>query len=100
MGLVSGKVGFATGARAGIGRAAALKFADEGAKVVVSDLNGDGGSETVALIRQKARDAVFVQADVTDDADVEGLIASAVAAFGRLDCACNNAGIEGRIVPR
>lgn len=60
MGLVSGKVGFATGARAGIGRAAALKFADEGAKVVVSDLNGDGGSETVALKRQKARDAVFV----------------------------------------
>lgn len=87
-------------AGAGIGRAAALKFADEGAKVVVSDLNGDGGSETVALIRQKARDAVFVQADVTDAADVEGLIASAVAAFGRLDCACNNAGIEGRIVPR
>lgn len=96
MGLVSGKVAFVTGAGAGIGRAAALKFADEGAKVVVSDLNGDGGSETVALIRQKARDAVFVQADVTDDADVEGLIASAVAAFGRLDCACNNAGIEGR----
>lgn len=82
-------------AGAGIGRAAALKFADEGAKVVVSDLNGDGGSETVALIRQKARDAVFVQADVTDAADVEGRIA-----FGRLDCACNNAGIEGRIVPR
>ncbi|MGC1917654.1 MAG: SDR family NAD(P)-dependent oxidoreductase [Pseudolabrys sp.] len=49
-----------TGAGAGIGRAAALKFADEGAKVVVSDLNGDGGSETVALKRQKARDAVFV----------------------------------------
>ena len=91
MGLVSGKVAFATGARAGIGRAAALKFADEGAKVVVSDLNGDGGSETVALIRQKARDAVFVQADVTDAADVEGLIESAVAAFGRLNCACNNA---------
>ena len=66
----------------------------------MSDLNGDGGSETVALKRQKARDAVFVQADVTDAADVEGLIASAVAAFGRLDCACNNAGIEGRIVPR
>lgn len=60
MGLVSGKVAFVTGAGAGIGRAAALKFADEGAKVVVSDLNGDGGSETVALKRQKARDAVFV----------------------------------------
>jgi NAD(P)-dependent dehydrogenase (short-subunit alcohol dehydrogenase family) len=60
MGLVSGKVAFVTSAGAGIGRAAALKFADEGAKVVVSDLNGDGGSETVALKSQKARDAVFV----------------------------------------
>jgi NAD(P)-dependent dehydrogenase (short-subunit alcohol dehydrogenase family) len=99
MGLVSGKVALVTGAGAGIGRAAALKFAEEGAKVVVSDLNGDGGSETVALIRQKAGDATFVRADVTEAAEVEALIASAVAAFGRLDCACNNAGIEGKIVP-
>jgi len=99
MGLVSGKVALVTGAGAGIGRAAALKFAEEGAKVVVSDLNGDGGSETVALIRQKAGDATFVRADVTAATEVEALIAKAVAAFGRLDCACNNAGIEGRIVP-
>src|SRR5215510_2048632 len=76
-----------------------LKFAEEGARVVVSDLNGDGGSETVALIRQRAGDAIFVRADVTGAAEVEALIASAVAAFGRLDCACNNAGIEGKIVP-
>src|SRR5262249_24178126 len=92
MGLVSGKVALVTGAGAGIGRAAALKFAEEGAKVVVSNLNGDGGSETVALIRQKAGDAIFVRADVTEAAEVEALIASAVVAFGRLDCACNNAG--------
>ena len=50
MGLVSGKVAFVTGAGAGIGRAAALKFADEGAKVVVSDLNGDGGTLTATLV--------------------------------------------------
>ena len=65
MGLVSGKVALVTGAGAGIGRAAALKFAEEGARVVVSDLNSDGGSETVALIRQKVGDAIFVRADVT-----------------------------------
>src|SRR5262245_1071259 len=99
MGLVSGKVALVTGAGAGIGRAAALKFAEEGAKVVVSDLTGDGGNETVALIRQKARDAIFVRADVAEASEVKALIASAVAAFGRLDCACNNAGIEGKIVP-
>ena len=99
MGLVSGKVALVTGAGAGIGRAAALKFAEEGARVVVSDLNSDGGNKTVALIRQKAKDAIFVRADVTEAAQVEALIASAVAAFGRLDCACNNAGIEGKIVP-
>ena len=63
------------------------------------DIKSDGGNKTVALIRQKAKDAIFVRADVTEAAQVEALIASAVAAFGRLDCACNNAGIEGKIVP-
>ncbi|MGC2469912.1 MAG: SDR family NAD(P)-dependent oxidoreductase, partial [Pseudolabrys sp.] len=53
MGLVSGKVALVTGSGAGIGRAAALKFAEEGAKVFVSDVNSDGGNETVALIKQK-----------------------------------------------
>jgi NAD(P)-dependent dehydrogenase (short-subunit alcohol dehydrogenase family) len=56
-GLVAGKVALVTGAGAGIGRAAALKFAAEGAKVVVSDVNCNEGNETVALIRQKGRDA-------------------------------------------
>jgi NAD(P)-dependent dehydrogenase (short-subunit alcohol dehydrogenase family) len=99
MGLMAGKVALVTGAGTGIGRAAALKFAEEGAKVVVSDVNSTEGNETVALIRQATGDAVFVRADVTEAAAVEALIASAVAAFGRLDCACNNAGIEGRVVP-
>ena len=99
MGLVAGKVALVTGAGAGIGRAAALKFAEEGAKVVVSDVNSNEGNETVALIRQATGDAVFIRADVTKAEAVEALIASAVAAFDRLDCACNNAGIEGKVVP-
>jgi len=99
MGLVSGKVALVTGAGAGIGRAAALKFADEGAKVLASDVNADGGNETVDLIKQKGGDAAFARADVTRAADVESLVARAVAAYGRLDCACNNAGIEGTVAP-
>jgi len=99
MSLVSGKVALVTGAGAGIGRATALKFVEEGAKVVVSDVAGDGGDETVALVRQMGGDAVFIKADVTKAAEVEALITGTVAAFGRLDCACNNAGIEGKIIP-
>jgi NAD(P)-dependent dehydrogenase (short-subunit alcohol dehydrogenase family) len=99
MGLVSGKVALVTGAGAGIGRAAALKFAEEGAKVVVSDVNVAGGNETVALAKAKGADATFVMADVAKATDVEALVAKAVNIYGGLDCACNNAGIEGRIVP-
>jgi len=99
MSLVVGKVALVTGSGAGIGRAAALKFADEGAKVVVSDVDVDGGNETVALVKQKGGDAVFVKADVAKAADVEALVARVVGVYSRLDCACNNAGIEGKIIP-
>ena len=99
MGLVSGMVALVTGSATGIGRAAAQKFAEEGAKVVVSDVNRSGGLETVSLITQKGGDAVFVMADVTKAADVEALVAKTLDAYGRLDCACNNAGIEGKITP-
>src|SRR5262245_15353472 len=99
MGLVSAKVALVTGAAAGIGRAVALKFGEEGAKVVVSDVASDGGDETAALIRQNGGEAVFVRANVTKSMEVEVLVENTVAAFGRLDCACNNAGVEGRIVP-
>ena len=99
MGIVSGKVALVTGSGAGIGRATALKFAEEGAKVVVSDIDRSGGEETVSLITKGGGEAVFVKADVSKPDEVNALISEAVNAFGRLDCACNNAGIEGKIAP-
>ncbi len=99
MGLVSGKVSVVTGSAAGIGRAAALKFAEEGAKVVVSDVNTVGGNETVAFIKRSGGDAIFVGADISKASDLEGLIEKAIDVYGRLDCACNNAGIAGKILP-
>lgn len=99
MGMVSGKVALVTGSGAGIGRAAALKFASEGAKVVVSDIAIEGGKETVAMIKAAGGEAIFVAADISKPAEVAALIAKTVETYGRLDCACNNAGIEGKIAP-
>lgn len=90
-----GKVALVTGAAAGIGRASALAFAREGAKVVVADVNVEGGEETVALCRAHNTDAIFVRCDVSQNSEVEQLIAKAVDMFGRIDFAHNNAGIEG-----
>ncbi len=94
-GIVAGKVALVTGSGSGIGRASALKFAQEGAKVVVSDINVEGGDETVRLIRETGGDATFVRCDVSQAAQVEALIKAVVDTYGRLDCAYNNAGIEG-----
>jgi NAD(P)-dependent dehydrogenase (short-subunit alcohol dehydrogenase family) len=94
-GLVAGKVALVTGGGSGIGRASALTFAREGAKVVVADVAVEGGEETVRLIQQHGGEAVFVKADVARAAEVEALVARAVQTYGRLDCAHNNAGIEG-----
>ena len=92
-GTVEGKVALVTGAGSGIGRATALTFAREGASVVVADLSVDGGKETVAMAGELAGDALFVEADVTRASAVESLVRECVAAYGRLDCAVNNAGI-------
>lgn len=95
-GKLAEKVALVTGAGSGIGRATALVFAREGAKVVVSDIVAEGGQETVRLIQDRGGAAVFVKADVSKGAEVEALIQHVVATYGRLDCAHNNAGIEGK----
>ncbi len=94
-GLTEGKIVLVTGAGSGIGRATALVFAREGAKVVVADIVVEGGQETVQQIEAAGGEAIFVKADVSQAADVETLIAKTVETYGRLDCAFNNAGIEG-----
>jgi NAD(P)-dependent dehydrogenase (short-subunit alcohol dehydrogenase family) len=99
MGLVNDLTAVITGAAAGIGRATALTFAAEGARVVVSDVDAKGGAETVALIEKAGGKAVFVAADVSKSADVAALLAKALATYGKIDCAVNNAGIEGKIAP-
>ena len=93
--MLNGKVALVTGASSGIGRAIALLWAREGARVVVSDVNTAEGEDTAALVRAAGGDAIFVKADVGSPAECEALVQRAVAHYGRLDVACNNAGIGG-----
>lgn len=96
MGRLEGKASLITGAGAGIGRATALLFAREGARVMVADFVPAGGHETVKMIREAGGEGAFVEADVSKPADVRMMVTRTVAAFGRLDILFNNAGIQGK----
>jgi len=95
MGILENKVAVVTGAGSGIGLAIALTYAKEGAKVIVSDINEEHGAQAVEQIKSSGGKASFVKADTSDPAQVEALVNSTVEMYGRLDIACNNAGIGG-----
>src|SRR2546426_10360835 len=92
----TGKVAFVTGAASGIGRAAALAFAREGASVVVADVSEKDNQETARMIEEQGGRALAVRCDVTRVEDVKAALDKTVETFGRLDFAFNNAGIEPR----
>ena len=94
-GLLKGKSALITGGGGGIGRATALIFAREGARVAVADANIDAAAETVAQVNAAGGQAMSLSGDVTDSAAVQAMIKTVVSAYGRIDCAFNNAGIAG-----
>jgi NAD(P)-dependent dehydrogenase (short-subunit alcohol dehydrogenase family) len=89
-----GKVALITGAGGGIGRATALAFAAEGARVVVADWNEATATATAEAVRSARGEALFVRVDVSDEAQVAAMVAQTLAKFGRLDVAFNNAGVD------
>ncbi|THF87398.1 glucose 1-dehydrogenase [Deinococcus sp. KSM4-11] len=90
-----GRVAIVTGASSGIGQATAHALAQAAARVVVADVNADGGEGTAQAIRDAGGDAVFIPCDVADAAQVEGLVTQTVNRYGGLDILVNNAGISG-----
>ncbi len=99
MAVLSGKAALITGAAAGIGRAMAIKFADAGASLIICDVNEDGGKETEKIVREKGVECHFIKADVSQEKDVDSLVKAVLDTYGQIDCACNNAGVEGKIAP-
>ena len=95
--LLDGKVALITGGASGIGRGAAMVFSREGARVVVADILVEDGQETVRMVQEAGGHASFTRCDVSRSAEVRELIEKIVGEHGRLDCAFNNAGIEGKV---
>lgn len=92
-----GKVALITGSASGIGRATAMKFAEQGAAVVVSDIDEKGGEQTLRMVKDCTEKAIFVKADISQEQEVKALVEKTIEAFGRLDYAINNAGVEGKM---
>jgi NAD(P)-dependent dehydrogenase (short-subunit alcohol dehydrogenase family) len=99
MSLLAGKVALVSGAGSGIGRAIAQTYALEGAKVVIADISAEHGEETVKIIQDAGGEAFFVTADSSLAKDNKKLVEATVEKYGRLDVACNNAGIGGPAAP-
>lgn len=94
-----GKVVLVTGASSGIGRASAVAFVREGARVVAADVDAKGGRQTLRMIKENGGESIFVTADVSKAREVEALVSKATQTYGRLDCAFNNAGVFGSKAP-
>jgi len=99
MSILSGKVAFVSGGGSGIGRAIAETYAREGAKVVIADVNEEHGNETVKAISDAGGDALFIKGDSSLPNDNKRFVEETVTKYGRLDIACNNAGIGGPAAP-
>ena len=97
--MLKNKVALVTGGTSGIGRATAIAFGAAGAKVVFSGRREPEGEVTASLIRNAGAECLFVQSDVSNEAEVKALVEKTIATYGRLDCAFNNAGIESPIKP-
>jgi len=92
-GRLQGKVSLITGGASGIGRATALAFAGEGAKVVIADVDISGGKETMRLLKEAGAEALFIKTDVSQAHEVQRMVEKTVATYERLDCAFNSAGV-------
>ncbi|MGH7152596.1 MAG: SDR family NAD(P)-dependent oxidoreductase, partial [Acetobacteraceae bacterium] len=88
----TGKVALITGGGNGIGRATAIAFATQGARIAIVDRDKDAGESTAGVIRQQGGNAIFIPADVTNSADVQAYVKATLDAYGTIDCFHNNAG--------
>src|SRR5690349_7041469 len=97
--LFSEKVVLVTGASSGIGRAAAIAFAKEGATLMLADVNAEGGGETVQMVKALGANASYITCDVSHEGEVKSMHDAVIERYKRLDIALNNAGLGGEIAP-